>query len=192
MRALRRHRVALGVTLLALGTSDAFADPGATRSSVVDAGAPVPWMRDRTDPRWAYGMVVVRTEAARVRERLRDVDAWPRLFSDIRTLQVVRRGGDAWTVRLQTATFDCGPHDYRVQFLPDGNVHLVIDAPGIDAVARMEVRDAQTPGRAVVTYRLFVDARGVVGWFVSEAALRRRQESMVVRYLSDLRRAFGP
>ena len=172
--------------LLALEPSNVVGQPAGA-----DAGAVIPWLRDRTDPRWAYGMVIVRTDASHVRERLRNVYAWPQLFSDIRSLRVVRRVGDAWTVRLQTATFDCGPHDYRVQFLPDGNVHLQIDAPGIDAVARMEVRDAQTPGRAVVTYRLFVDTHGVVGWIVSEAALRRRQEAMVTRYLSDLRRAFG-
>ena len=136
-------------------------------------------------------MIISSADARTVRERLRDVDAWPGLFTDIRNMRVTRRGGDEWTVRLETLTFDCGAHDYLVRFQPNGDVQLRIDAPGIDAVAQIEVRDAQTPGRSVVSYRLFVDAHGVVGWFVSEASLRRRQESMVTRYLTDLRGGFA-
>lgn len=107
-------------------------------------------------------MVIVPTDAQTVRARLQRVDTWPQLFSDIRNLRVTRRGGDEWTVRIETLTFDCGAHDYHVWFQLDGTVHLQIDA------------------------------HGVVGWFVSEATLRRRQESMVTRYLTDLRRGFGP
>lgn len=177
-----------------LGPGVGVHSPAQAEAQPVSPGrtAAAPWMRDRRDPRWVYGMVTVPTDAQTVRARLRQVDTWPQLFSDIRSLRVTRRGGDEWTVRIETLTFDCGAHDYRVRFQPGGTVHLQIDAPGIDAVARMEVRDAYTPGRAVVTYRLFVDAHGVVGWFVSEATLRRRQESMVTRYLTDLRRGFGP
>lgn len=184
--------VCCAATLLASGVGVHF--PAAVEAQPASPGrtAPVPWMRDRRDPRWVYGMVIVPTDAQTVRARLRRVDTWPQLFSDIRNVRVTRRGGDEWTVRIETLTFDCGAHDYHVWFQPDGTVHLQIDAPGIDAVARMEVRDGYTPGRAVVTYRLFVDAHGVVGWFVSEATLRRRQESMVTRYLTDLRRGFGP
>lgn len=192
MRTIHGFSWANGAALLALAAGVMGAPIAVAQPTAVESSAPTPWMRDRTDPRWAFGMVVVGADAAHVRARLRQVDAWPQLFTDIRSLGFVRRGGDTWTVRLQTVTFDCGPHDYNVRLMPDGNVHVAIDAPGIDAVARMEVRNAQTPGRAVITYRLFVDAHGVVGWFVSEAALHRRQERMVTRYLTDLRRAFGP
>lgn len=189
MKTVRPVRTWRTAALLALGVSVGGSAPAVAQPT--DAGVTVPWMRDRTDPRWVYGMVVVPIPAATVQARLRNVDTWPRLFSDIRSLRVVRRGGDEWTVRLQTVVFECGPHDYHVRFASDGTVHLQIDAPGVDAVARVEVRDGQTPGRAAITYRLFVDAHGVVGWFVSEASLRRRQEAMVVRYLTDLRRGFS-
>lgn len=138
MKTVRPVRTWCTAALLALSVGIGGSASAVAQPAPADAGVAVPWMRDRTDPRWVYGMVVVPVTAATVQTRLRNVDSWPRLFSDIRSLRVVRRGGDEWTVRLQTAVFECGPHDYHVRFTPGGTVNLQIDAPGVDAIARID------------------------------------------------------
>lgn len=125
--------------------------------------------------------------------RLQRVSEWPRLFTDIKSMKVIERSTDHWRVRLETKTFDCGAHDYHVRFESPRTARLWIDAPGVTALAYMRVLEGTTANTSRVVYSLFVDARGVVGWFISTEDLRRKQEQMVVRYLADLERTFrGP
>lgn len=148
------------------------------------------WKRDEKDPRWVQGQVLADAKPDAVFARLRNVPEWPRMFTDIKSMRVLERGGDRWRVRLETWTFDCGAHDYHVAFENARTARLWINAPGIDAIAYMRVLDGATPETSRVVYSLYVDARGVMGWFISTDQLRKKQEQMVVRYLADLERAF--
>ena len=152
----------------------------------------VTWHRSEIDPRWVQGQVVVPTGQDAIWARLQQVDRWRDMFSDITILRVLEHEGSRWKINLRTTAFDCGAHDYNVRFDDNKTAHLLIDAPGIDAHAQMAVKAGSRSGESVVSYSLYVEARGVMSWFVSEATLRKKQEYMVSKYLSDLQRAFTP
>jgi hypothetical protein len=152
--------------------------------------SPPTWKRDERDPRWVQGEVAATASADTVFARLQRVPEWPRMFTDIKSMRIVERGTDHWRVKLETRTFDCGAHEYHVRFEAPRTVRLWIDAPGVSAVAYMRVLDGAAPDTARVISSLFIDARGIAGWFVSKEDLRSKQEQMVVRYLADLERAF--
>ena len=84
----------------------------------------------------------------------------------------------------------CGAHDYHITFQPTRIGKVVIDAPGATSIAYFRVLDGRTPSEARAVYSLFVEVRGIASWFVSERALREKQEQMVERYLRDLDRLF--
>lgn len=181
----------LAILVIALGSSSGVhgQDPGSSGEGAIQ------WRRDRRNPHMVRGQVVVPRAPADVWSRLRDVERWPRIFSDIRALRVVRRGGARWVVNLDTrAMEDCGPHDYRIRFDSARQlVDLEIDATGAEVVGRITVSPTRGGAASTVTYSLYVRATGIVGWFVSTDDLRRIQEQMVVRYLRDLAGAFaGP
>lgn len=167
-----------------------------TGTSAPAQAAPSPptitWSRDTKEPRWVTGSTIVDTPPDRVWSKLEGVAGWPAMFTDIKTMKIKLHVGRQWRLVMQTNTFDCGAHDYDVVFQNDRVVRVRILAPGVDAIALVSVRPGPTPEQSIIGYRLFVDAHGVVGWFVSEAKLRERQESMTVRYLIDLHRAFTP
>lgn len=152
--------------------------------------SPSTWKRDEKDPRWVQGQVVAAATPEAVFARLQRVPEWPRMFTDIKSMKIIERGTDHWRVKLETWTFDCGAHEYHVRFDSSRTARLWIDAPGVTAVAYMRVLEGTTANTSRVVYSLFVEARGVMGWFVSKEELRRKQEQMVVRYLADLERAF--
>ncbi len=110
------------------------------------------------------------------------------MFSDIKTLKVLEHDGNHWRINLRTTAFDCGAHDYDVRFDDAQTAHLRIDAPGADAHALIAVKPGSRAGESIVTYSLYVQATGIVSWFVSEGTLRKKQEYMVTKYLTDLQR----
>lgn len=171
------------VLLTSFATSPALAQP-ATPSSIT-------WARDRNDPHWVQGQVNVSAPPDAVWARVADVPNWPKLLTDIKWLKVLERGKDRWRVKLETRTFECGAHEYAVTLLEGRALTFEIDAPGIDSKARVLVRSGASAKQANVVYSLYVRATGIVGWFISEKELRKRQEAMVVRALADIQRAFG-
>ena len=175
--------IALSLTVLSFPISYAGAD--------VTPPAPT-WRRSDVDPHWVQGHVVVPTTPDVIWSRLQRVDGWKEMFSDIKSLRVIEHQVNHWKINLRTTAFDCGDHDYRVRFDDTRTLHLLIDAPGVDAHAQITVKPAGRPTDSIVTYSLYVDAKGIMSWFVSEATLRKKQEFMVVQYLTDLRRAFTP
>jgi hypothetical protein len=138
------------------------------------------------------GRVVVPTASDPIWVRLQQVDRWKDMFSDIKTLKVLEHDGSHWRINLRTTAFDCGAHDYDVRFDDARTAHLRIEAPGADAHALISVKPGSHPSESVVTYSLYVQATGIMSWFVSEATLRKKQEYMVTKYLTDLQRAFTP
>ncbi len=136
------------------------------------------------------GQVSANASADTVFAKLQRVPEWPRLFTDIKSMKIIERGTDHWRIKLETRTFDCGAHEYHVRFESPRTARLWIDAPGVTAVAYMRVLESATADTTRVVYSLFVEARGVMGWFISKEELQRKQEQMVVRYLADLERAF--
>lgn len=153
------------------------------------AAATVSLTTDPANPEIVVGRVRLGAPPAVVWNRLRRVDEWPRLFTDVRKLEVRRHQGDHWVVRLDSAVFKCGPHDYEVHFKSDQAAELRIDAPGIDASGTLSIVPA--PGGSIFEHRLRVHVGRVVGWFVSERDVRDRQWRLVRAYLIDLERAFG-
>ena len=152
----------------------------------------VTWERDKNSPHWVHGQVDVTTPPEAVWERIQKVEQWPALFSDVRWLKVQKRNDNRWRVRLETRSMDCGAHDYSVTFdSKQRRALLEIDAPGIESTARLLVRPQSGAAKANVAYSLYVRATGVVGWFISEKALHKKQEQMVERNLRDLAKAFG-
>lgn len=182
-----RHLLAVVVVALSV------AGPSAA-SAMADPAPPptIHWSRDKKEPRWVDGYTVVDTPPEAVWTALQRVPSWPTMFSDIKTMKVKRQEGSAWRLEMSTQTFDCGSHDYDALFQGERSVSIRINAPGVDAVAYVRVRPGPKPEQSVIHYDLYVDATGVVGWFVSEKALRLKQEGMAVRYLNDLHRVFTP
>jgi uncharacterized membrane protein len=148
--------------------------------------------RDRDDAAWVRGHVLVSAPADAVWARIADVRRWRTVFSDVRRLRVISQRDTRWRLEMETRAFDCGAHEYDVRLEPQARVaHIVIDAPGVEAHGELRVRPGRAAGTADVTYRLRVEATGIVSWFVSEDTLRAKQEDMVRSYLRDLRDAFA-
>ena len=152
----------------------------------------ITWARDRNDPHWVQGQVNVGATPGAVWTRVADVPNWPKLLNDVKWVQVLERSKNWLRVKLETRTFDCGAHEYTVT-LHDGQRLLTfeIDAPGIDSRARVLVRPGASAAQANVVYSLYVRATGIMGWFISEKELRKRQETMMLRALTDIQRTFG-
>jgi hypothetical protein len=112
------------------------------------------------------------------------------MFTDIKTMRILERGPNRFRIKLETITFDCGAHEYDVVLEAPRSAKLGINAPGVTALAYMRVLGGATEGSSRVIYSLFLEARGIAAWFHTEKDLHAKQESMVVRYLMDLERAF--
>jgi hypothetical protein len=174
----RTFLIGLGSTALGLVSSPLFAAPT--------------WTHDAKDPRWVQGQVTAHATMDAVWAKLQRVPEWPQMFTDIKTMNIVERGTDHWRVKLETRTFDCGAHEYHVRFDSPRTARLWIDAPGVTALAYMRVLEGGAPEASRVVYSLFLEARGIAAWFHTKEDLRRKQERMVVQYLSDLERLFAP
>ncbi len=176
--------------ILAMASIVAF--PASRALGQSTSGSTLKWQRSNTDPRWVQGRVTVPTPGDSIWGRLQQVDRWKDMFTDIKSLRVLEHDGNRWRINLRTTAFDCGAHDYDVRFDDAQTAHLRINAPGADAHALISVKPAPRADESVVTYSLFVQATGIVSWFVSEETLRKKQEYMVTKYLTDLQRAFSP
>jgi hypothetical protein len=186
IRILRRSCIA-AIAALSFGIvlSDA-------RVATASDPPPVSWYRDTTDPHWVVGYAIVETPPDAVWSALQQVPRWPSMFTDIQTMRVKRHDGSTWKLEMSTQTFNCGTHDYDVTFAADRTATVRINAPGVDAVARVTVRPGPTATESIVGYSLYADTHGVVGWLISDRALREKQEAMVQRYLGDFERVFSP
>lgn len=192
-RAMSRSRQSLRTALLvvsALVLLVVFVPKPVQAQAAAPPG--ITWSRDKSDPHWVQGQVNVNASLDAVWNRVSDVPNWPKLLTDIKWLKVLDKGKDHWRIKLETRSFECGAHEYHVALHGGNLLTFEIDAPGIDSKARVLVRSGASPEQSNVVYSLYVRATGIVGWFVSEKELRRRQEAMVVRALTDLQRAFGP
>ena len=161
------------------------------RTAAADTRTAAKVVRDSKDPRWIHGTVVVTAPADKVMARVARVDQWTKVFSDIKSLKVVKREGDHWHLRLETRTMDCGAHDYYVTVNGTRSVKLVIDAPGINANGLITAKAADQKQVSIASFSLFVETTGVIGWFIPEKVLRARQETMVRRDLEDLAASFA-
>lgn len=147
--------------------------------------------RDAKDPRWLHGTITIAAPANQVFDRLARVNEWNQVFSDIKRLKVIKHDGEHWLVELETRTMDCGAHDYHLYVQANRRVKLVFDAPGVNAHGFIEAKQGEREGESSARFTLFVEATGVIGWFIPESTLRARQESMVRHDLGDLARSFA-
>lgn len=104
---------------------------------------------------------------------------------------MLKKAGNTTKIELELRTFDSGSHEWEVRALSNRTVEMSIGAPGIKARGVATVKDGATPLDALVSYWLFVDVSGIVGWFVSEKDLRAKQERLIDRNLRDLEKVFG-
>ncbi len=163
---------------------------------VVTTRAPA-WSRDKSDPRWVQGSVVVPALAEQVWKRLERADQWAAVFTDIKALRVAFRDADEWKLKVETHTFPCGAHDYHVHLSGPYSSTIFIEAPGISGIAYLKAREVKRarpsdPVETRVHYSLFVEMKKPMPWFGNEAELRKKQEAMVEKNLVDLERAFAP
>lgn len=163
------------------------ANAGEGRAATKAIDTTVWWGRDAYDLDWVQGRVRLPADAARLWARIRAVDDWTSIFSDVLKLTVVERTAPRWRVRVETRSFECGEHDYHLVFHEANTVEMRIAAPGVESVGYLSVAEDPSGG-VLVTYRLLVRPQGFGGWFVSKKELQRKQEDMVVRYLRDVRR----
>lgn len=177
----RRHVLALTAALPLL----------ATRAARAESLPRVAWSRDPKDPRWVQGQAIVAAAPDAVWARIQRVDAWPTLFSDIKWLKVLERSPTHWGIRLESKSMTCGAHDYHIRFSDPRTGQVIIDAPGTTSLAYFRVLEGRTSDEARAVYSLFIEVRGIMSWFVSETALREKQEQMVERYLRDIDRVFN-
>ena len=158
---------------------------GETKTSVITSG------RDAKDARWFGGEARVTTAPSSIWVRLQEVEKWPSIFSDILKADVKKKDGQTWKVEIKSKTFDCGEHTWEVRALSNRTMEMSIGAPGIKARGVAMSKDGKAPADAIVSYWLFVEVTGPVGWFVSEADLRSKQERHVISNLKDMVRVFG-
>jgi hypothetical protein len=177
----QRSRLAVAsVVVLMLAAAQARADKG------------VSLRRDSGDAKTVIGRVELAAAPAAVWERFRQVDRWRELFTDVKKLEVRKHEEDYWRVRLDSAIFTCGPHDYELRFAGTKRAAtLKILAPGADSEGQISAAPGSAPGSTVFEYRLRVQVSRVAGWFVSEKDIRDKQDRIVRQYLVDLARAFG-
>ena len=173
---------ATAVTLALVLTGNSEASEPSGRAKVI---------RDSKDPRWLHGAVTISAPADRVLDRLARVNEWNKVLTDIKHLDVIKRDGEKWLVRIETRTMDCGAHDYHVTADSNRGVKLVIDAPGINANGFITAKASKREGESSARFSLFVETSGVIGWFIPEKTLWAKQEQMVRRDLEDLARSFA-
>lgn len=150
------------------------------------------WGREVGDPDWVSGRVLTPVALDAAWSRLEQVETWAAIFSDLRRFEVRLSQPPHWRVHVETESFfPCGAHDCDIVFRKDeGAIDIGIEAPGVESRASLTVRP-DGDQRTLLTFRVFVRPTGLMGWFASKKDLQRRQEEMVVRYLTDLRRTFG-
>jgi uncharacterized membrane protein len=150
------------------------------------------WWRDETDPRWVHGDVTVAAPSDAVWRRLRRVTEWPRTFTDVKSLRVLESGQDDWLLKVTSRTFDYGAYEYRAHFTDSTrSARGSFGGAGVSAVCTMRVAEGTEPQTSRVWCSLFIDARGVAAWVLGQDEIRRRQEHMVVQYLTDFEHAFA-
>ena len=150
------------------------------------------WSRDVGHPDWVSGRVLVPVALDAAWNRLEQVETWTAIFSELRRFDVFLSQPPHWRVHVEAESFfPCGAHDYDIVFRKDdAAIDIGIEAPGVESRASLSARP-DGDQRTLLTFRVFGRPTGLMAWFVSKKDLQRRQEKMVVRYLSDLRRAFG-
>jgi hypothetical protein len=145
--------------------------------------------RDRSSPDIIVGRVHVKEPPTQVWSRLKQVDDWARLFTDIRKLEIRKREGDHWLVDLDSVAFGCGPRQYDIRLKADRSAQLRIEAPGVDATGTLSVASEGSGSR--FEYRLRLRFIGAGSCFAAERDLRDRQWRFVGAYVADVERAFS-
>ena len=94
------------------------------------------------------GQVVANATADAVWAKLQEVPDWPRMFTDIKTMTIVERGTAHYCIKLETRTFDCGPHEYHGRFGSPRTARHRMRTPMNRAPTAQGVR----PTRAILRY----------------------------------------
>jgi hypothetical protein len=180
MAAASRRQLLSGMT--ALGASVLLA-----RLASADEAAPatIRWSPDKDG---VHGQITAEGSALLVWSRLERVEDWPSLFSDIRALEVKKREGNRWLLRLVTRSARSARSGKLDLNPPARRADLALDAGAIAVRVKVAVSDGAAADLSTVD--LWVSTSGVLGWFVSDKTLRQKQAAIAERYLLDLQSAF--
>jgi hypothetical protein len=151
------------------------------------------WARSVSDPRWVIGQVTVGSSPTRVLDVLNEVDDWPTIFTDLTSLNVLKHDGSYWHISATSRILDCGEFEAHVVFVRSDQVTIALDVPDVQGNWQLTIRRGPQEGMSDLTVGLFlVPEKDEEGWYGTSDDLRRRQERLMERYLTDLEDALNP
>lgn len=146
--------------------------------------------RRPADARWVDGSVEISAPDDAVRAAVRNVRNWPQLFSDVSAVAIKSQTGTRQVAAVHSRILGAHAHDFTV--VDQGSrFDVAIDVTGVDARGTITILPGGREGSSRALFSLYAVTSGVAGFFLSEAALRTKQEAIVRSYLTDLRRLEG-
>lgn len=150
----------------------------------------VPVVTEARTPHSTEGAVEIHGTPAEVYAVLTNYPGWPALFSDVSRISVKSGGREDAIAEIGSRAFGHA-HTFRFRNQRDRRVHFeAIDAHGISLWGDLEL-EATGPATTRVRAKLYADATGVAGWFVSEKSLREKRSARLASDLASLRRRFA-
>ena len=151
------------------------------------SAAGLPHVERRPDARWVDGTVELSVPPHVVRAAVGNVGNWPQLFTDVTEVAIKSRAGTRQVAAVHSRILGGHAHDFTVV---DGGSRfdVAIDVTGVDARGTIAIVPGGREGTSRALFSLYAVTSGVAGFFLSEAALRTKQEAMVRTYLTDLGR----
>jgi hypothetical protein len=167
------------------------ADTAALADGVTAPATTVSWHRDKKDPRWVQGTVIVDSAPDVVWARIQKVDAWPSMLSDVNRMRVLEHKDTHWKIELETKTIPYGMLGYDVDTSGPGKTgKLYTDRLGVRVVAQTDIMPGPTPSQSFIVYSFFIETSGIPHMLMSDEDLHKKQEHMVAVTLDDFERTF--
>lgn len=143
--------------------------------------------RRSDDPRWVDGAVDLAVPPDVLRAAVGNMSAWPQLFSDVSSVGIKSRSGARQVAAVHSRILGGHPHDFTIIDGGSG-FDVAIDVTGADARGTVAISPGAREGTSRAVFSLYAVTSGLAGIFLSEAALRGKQEAMVRTYVTDLGR----
>lgn len=158
--------------------------------SEVRSSPPSIFVTDMADGSTSVGVVVLQALPVDVSAAVADFPNWPRLFSDVKWTKVKRRSPGEFLGKYESISLGHA-HELQVVVRPGRRIRFeIIAAHGVDLWGEFAFAPDGSGGTQV-RYVLHSDVTGVLGWFASEASVRRTRRAKVRRDLEDLARRFA-
>lgn len=155
------------------------------------AAGPPSVQRRTAGARWVDGIAELAIPPDVVRAAVANVGNWPQLFTDVTAVAVKSQTGTRQVAAVRSRILGGHAHDFTVvdrglQF------DVAIDVTGADARGTIAILPGGREGTSRVLFSLYAVTSGFAGVFLSDGALRTKQEALVRTYLTDLARLERP